>query len=156
MITGAGKAFSGGADIREFNTPKMRACRRRCRRSTTSQDACTKPVIAAIGGIALGGGLELALGCHYRVALPEGAARAARGEARPAARRRAARSACRAWSAWSTRCNMMTHRRRRPGATRRTPLGLVDEIVQGDLLEGALAFARKIVSEQGAAARCAT
>ncbi|MCY1260821.1 Fatty acid oxidation complex subunit alpha [compost metagenome] len=69
VLTGAGKAFSGGADINEFGSPK------------TFQDpsllstilaleASTKPVVAAVHSVCMGGGLELALGCHYRLAAP--------------------------------------------------------------------------------------
>ena len=69
VITGKGKAFSGGADIREFGSPKslqepnllsvIRAC-----------ENSVKPVVAAVHSVAMGGGLELALGCHYRIAAP--------------------------------------------------------------------------------------
>ena len=67
VICGEGKMFSGGADIRQFNTPKANA-KPMLRDVIKTISQSTKPVIAAIHGAALGGGLELALGCHYRIA----------------------------------------------------------------------------------------
>ena len=69
VITGAGKAFSGGADIREFGTPKAMA-EPNLLSVILALEACTKPVVAAIHSVCMGGGLELALGCHYRVVAP--------------------------------------------------------------------------------------
>ena len=68
VIIGEGKGFSGGADIREFNTPK--ALQEPWLQTVIRiVEDSSKPVIAAIHGVAMGGGLELALGCHYRVAV---------------------------------------------------------------------------------------
>ena len=67
VICGEGKMFSGGADIRQFNTPKANA-KPMLRDVIKKISQSVKPVIAAIHGAALGGGLELALGCHYRIA----------------------------------------------------------------------------------------
>ena len=68
VIIGSAKAFCGGADIREFNHPRMKPD---LPEVNDQQDAMTKPLVAAIGGFALGGGLELALACHYRVSAPK-------------------------------------------------------------------------------------
>ncbi|NYE60219.1 3-hydroxyacyl-CoA dehydrogenase [Duganella sp. 1224] len=69
VITGAGKAFSGGADIKEFNTPKALA-EPSLHTFIATAESSTKPVVAAIHTVCMGGGLELSLGCHYRVAMP--------------------------------------------------------------------------------------
>ncbi|HVL08734.1 MAG TPA: enoyl-CoA hydratase/isomerase family protein, partial [Burkholderiaceae bacterium] len=65
VLHGAGRGFSAGADITEFGQPREfpwvgDVC--------TIVENCNKPVIAALHGMALGGGLELALGAHYRIA----------------------------------------------------------------------------------------
>jgi 3-hydroxyacyl-CoA dehydrogenase len=69
VITGAGRAFSGGADIREFGSPKAVA-EPNLLSLIRAAELCTKPVVAAIHTVCMGGGLELALGCHYRVTAP--------------------------------------------------------------------------------------
>jgi enoyl-CoA hydratase len=72
IITGAGeKAFIAGADIKELNSytpPQAQECARRGQVMLRRLEQLGKPVIAAINGFALGGGLELALSCHLRVA----------------------------------------------------------------------------------------
>ena len=71
VLTCAGRTFVAGADIREFNNPPAGA--------KTTNDVCRaldqspKPVVAALFGTTLGGGLEIALACHARVISPEGA-----------------------------------------------------------------------------------
>ncbi|WHZ11691.1 MAG: 3-hydroxyacyl-CoA dehydrogenase [Burkholderiaceae bacterium] len=69
VVTGAGRAFSGGADITEFGTP--RATQEPNLLSVIrAVELSAKPVVAAVHSVAMGGGLELALGCHYRIAAP--------------------------------------------------------------------------------------
>ncbi|MDP3668859.1 MAG: 3-hydroxyacyl-CoA dehydrogenase NAD-binding domain-containing protein [Telluria sp.] len=68
VITGAGKAFSGGADIKEFNSPKA-LTEPTLFTLIKLVESSAKPVVAAIHSVCMGGGLELALGCNYRVAL---------------------------------------------------------------------------------------
>jgi 3-hydroxyacyl-CoA dehydrogenase len=69
VLTGAGRAFSGGADIREFGSPRAVAEPNLLSLIRLLEDA-SKPVVAAVHAVCMGGGLELALGAHYRVAAP--------------------------------------------------------------------------------------
>jgi 3-hydroxyacyl-CoA dehydrogenase len=150
IIIGAGKAFSSGADIREFSTPKSTA-EPTLRSVIRIVEASAKPVVAAIGGICMGGGLELALGCHFRVAssgakiaLPEvklGLVPGAGGTQRlPRA------------IGVEAALNMIVSG---------TPVSseqfigtrLIDEIIEGELLQGALLFTRKVVAERRPLAR---
>ncbi len=68
VLIGAGRSFIAGADIRGFGTGRKRAPLGS--RTYDVMDRSEKPVVAAIHGYALGGGLENALGCHYRIAVP--------------------------------------------------------------------------------------
>ena len=144
VLTGAGNAFSGGADIREFGTPAA-AAEPHLRQVIAMVERSPKPVIAAIHKAAMGGGLELALGCHYRVAAP--GAQLALPEVKlgilPGAG--GTQRLPRAIDAQKALDMMLTGN---PVISDKAPPGLVDEIVAGDLLQGAAAFARKVVAEK--------
>jgi 3-hydroxyacyl-CoA dehydrogenase len=145
ILIGSGAGFSGGADIREFGTP-LAATQPNLLTLISAIEDSTKPVIAAINGVCMGGGLELALGCHFRVAAP--GAKIALPEVKlgllPGAggtqrlpRLIGAEAAV----------NMIAS-----GATvvseklRGTPL--FDAFADGDLMEAALEFARRAVTEK--------
>ncbi|HEY8554628.1 MAG TPA: 3-hydroxyacyl-CoA dehydrogenase NAD-binding domain-containing protein [Burkholderiales bacterium] len=145
VLIGSPRAFSGGADIREFNTPKAEA---EPNLNTVIRiiEASAKPVIAAISGACMGGGLELALGCHYRVALPD--AQIALPEVKlgilPGAggTQRLPRVV-----GVETALNMIVSGEAVP-AEKLKDTALFDEMVQGDLLAGALKFAEKVIAEK--------
>jgi 3-hydroxyacyl-CoA dehydrogenase len=67
VLMGAGRSFIAGADIRQFGKPRPTLPRL----SQTVLEDSAKPVVAAIHGFALGGGLEHALSSHYRIAVPD-------------------------------------------------------------------------------------
>ncbi len=144
VLTGAGKAFSGGADIREFNTPKALTEPTLFTVIRTVEQAA-KPVVAAIHSVAMGGGLELAMGCHFRVAAP--GAQIALPEVKlgviPGAggTQRLPRLV-----PLEMAVNMIVSgnpvKSEKFRGTR-----LFDEIVEGDLLAAAVAFARRVVAE---------
>ncbi|MGE0339055.1 MAG: 3-hydroxyacyl-CoA dehydrogenase NAD-binding domain-containing protein [Xanthobacteraceae bacterium] len=143
VLTCAGRTFIAGADITEFGKPPMAPT---LIEAITDIDNVSKPTVAAIHGTALGGGLEVALGCNYRVAskdaklgLPEiklGLIPGAGGTQRLP--------------------RLIGIEKALPvilsgnpvGAAQALKDGLVDEIVEGDLTAGAIAFAKKLVAEK--------
>jgi 3-hydroxyacyl-CoA dehydrogenase len=144
VIVGAGKVFSGGADIKEFNTPKASA-EPTLLTLIAAIEQSKKPVIAAIHGTAMGGGLELALACHHRIAMP--GAQIALPEVKlgllPGAggTQRLPRAV-----GVETALNMIVSGTPVPAEElRRT--ALFDEIVEGDIPRAAVAFAKRVVAE---------
>ena len=144
VLIGAGRGFIAGADISEFDRKREEPLNPA---NIAVMESSPKPIVAAIHGHALGGGLELAMGCHYRVTTPE--ARLGQPEVKigitPGA-----------------------------GGTQRLPRlvglplalemivggdpvdaktalerGLIDRIIEGDLRAGALSFAESIVGKAG-------
>ena len=145
VLVGAGKGFSGGADIKEFGTPKMTA-EPSLHTVIRVVETSPKPVVAALHGVAMGGGLELALACHYRVAargaqvaLPEvklGLLPGAGGTQRlPRA------------VGLETALNMIVSGATVPAAQLESTR-LFDALVDGDLVEKAAAFAETVAARR--------
>jgi 3-hydroxyacyl-CoA dehydrogenase len=145
VLIGSARAFSGGADIREFGSPRASA-EPTLNTVIRMLEGANKPVVAAIGGACMGGGLELALGCHYRVAvtgaqiaLPEvklGLMPGAGGTQR-LPRLIGAEAAL----------NMIVSGNSVPSEQLKDS-ALFDEFFEQDLLPGAIAFADKVASEK--------
>jgi len=143
VLIGKGKTFIAGADIREFGKPPQPP---RLTVAIAEIEASPKPVVAAIDGVALGGGLEVALGCHFRVGTPRtqvglpevkiGIVPGAGGIERlprliglePALKMMVSGDPVRAGKA--------------------RELGIIDAIAEGDLLAEAVAFAERVVADK--------
>jgi 3-hydroxyacyl-CoA dehydrogenase len=143
ILTGAGRTFVAGADITEFGKPPQPPG---LMEVISIIDDVKKPTIAAVHGTPLGGGLELTMGCHFRVAaagtrlgLPEiklGLIPGAGGTQRLP--------------------RLVGIEKALPMILSGDPIpakdalaaGLVDEIIEGDLVAGAVAFARKVLAEK--------
>ena len=148
ILTGAGRTFVAGADITEFGKPPQPPS---LIDVIAVLDDVKKPTIAAVHGTPLGGGLELTMGCHFRVAaagtrlgLPEiklGLIPGAGGTQRLP--------------------RLVGIEKALPMILSGDPIpakdalaaGLVDEIIEGDLVQGAVAFARKVLAEKRPLAR---
>ncbi|XP_009876412.1 PREDICTED: peroxisomal bifunctional enzyme, partial [Apaloderma vittatum] len=143
MICGENGKFSAGADIQGFSSPKRRGVA--LSPIVDLIERSKKPVVAAIEGVALGGGLEVALGCHYRIAhakawlgLPEvtiGLLPGAEGTQRlprligvPAA------------------LDLITTGKHIP-ASEALKLGLVDEVVQENTVDAGIRLANKVIGQ---------
>ena len=145
VIAGAGRMFSAGADIREFGgeppagTPSLSQV-------IDTMEGGEKPVVAAIHGVAAGGGLELALGCHHRIAdgdtrigLPEvtlGIIPGAGGTQR-LPRLTGAEAAL----------DLITSGRLVPAAKAHAA-GIIDAVAEGAVLDAAVAAAEKLVADR--------
>jgi len=144
LVLGGGRAFSGGADISEFGLPPAVGLAN-LPALAGYMDTVTKPIVAAIHGFALGGGLELALACHFRCAVagtqlgvPEvklGLLPGAGGTQRLP--------------------RLIGVERALPmiasgdpiGPEKALELGLIDEIVKGDIVVAGTNFANRVVRE---------
>src|SRR5690349_1120916 len=144
VLIGAGSTFIAGADIRYFETVRTREMSLERSRNIHARlvriESCPKPLVAAIHGNALGGGLEFAMACHYRVAVPS--ARVGQPEVTlgiiPGAggTQRLPRL-----------CGVPVALEMCTGgapvsAEKALAAGIVDQVVEGDLLAGAIEFAR--------------
>ena len=144
LIMGSGRAFSGGADIAEFGQP-LPVGLATLPALASYMDTVTKPIVAGIHGFALGGGLELALACHYRCAvagtqlgLPEvklGLLPGAGGTQRLPRLIGVERALDVIVSGDPL------------SVERALELGVIDEIVKGDIAQAAVAFANRVVRE---------
>jgi 3-hydroxyacyl-CoA dehydrogenase len=145
VLTGGGNAFSGGADIREFNTPKAFA-EPNLHSVIDLIENAGKPVVAAVHGVAMGGGLELAMGCHYRVASP--GAQIALPEVKLGVLPGAGGTQRLPRLIGLERALNMIVSGEPVKSEKFAGTKLFDEIAQGDLVAAAVAFARKVVSDK--------
>ncbi len=145
VLACAGRTFMAGADITEFGKPPQSPG---LHAAIDALESCTKAIIAAIHGTAFGGGLEVALACHYRVAvatakigLPEvklGILPGAGGTQRLPR-----------LIGLEAALDIIVSGDPVP-APKAAEAGVIDKIIEGDLLEGAVVFARQLIAEQGA------
>ncbi|MXV18430.1 3-hydroxyacyl-CoA dehydrogenase NAD-binding domain-containing protein [Deinococcus xianganensis] len=140
VIIGGGRTFVAGADIRTFNMPREQAPD--LRGTIEKLDAFPKPTVAAIHGTALGGGLELAMGCTYRVATPDaqlGLPEVKLGVLPGAGGTQRLPRVVGAQKALEMMLSGAPIK-----ATEGKEMGLIDRLIDGDLLSGAVAFAREV------------
>src|SRR5687768_11139769 len=139
VIACEGQTFFAGADITEFGKPMALPM------LPTVVDIienCTKPVVAAIHGTALGGGLEVALSCHYRVAVPS--AKLGVPEVKLGLLPGAGGTQRLPRVAGVLNALEMAATGNPVGAKQAFEIGLVDRIIEGDLLQHAVAYAEEV------------
>ena len=151
VLIGAGTTFVAGADINVFKTLKTReqSLERSARTHALLKrlEDVSKPLVAAIHGNALGGGLELAQACHYRIATADakvGQPEVLLGIIPGAGGTQRLPRLCGAELALQ-----MATDGKPVAAAKAQAAGIIDEIVDGDLLKGAIAFARSRAGDHG-------
>jgi 3-hydroxyacyl-CoA dehydrogenase len=139
VIACEGQTFFAGADITEFGKPPQQPW---LPAVVDAIENCSKPVVAAIHGTALGGGLEVALGCHYRVA--DKSAKLGTPEVKLGLLPGAGGTQRLPRVAGVRKALEMTATGNSIGATEAFDCGLVDRLAEGDLLPHAVAFAEEV------------
>jgi len=143
VLIGGGRTFIAGADIREFGKMTASGDRRRgpgLNAKLEQIENCTKPVIAAIHGAALGGGLETAMACHYRVAVRS--AQVGQPEVKLGIIPGAGGTQRLPRLAGVAKALEMCTAGEPVTAAVALECGIIDQMVEGDLLAGAVEFAR--------------
>src|SRR5712691_11097042 len=143
VIIGGGRTFIAGADIREFGKPPLPPG---LHSVLDAIEASPKPVVAAIHGTALGGGLEVCLACHYRVAIAAG--QVGLPEVKLGLLPGAGGTQRLPRVAGVEAALKMIVSGDPVRAARAKELGIVDEVVGDDLRAGAVAFAERVVAEK--------
>jgi 3-hydroxyacyl-CoA dehydrogenase len=146
VLIGGGRTFVAGADIKEFG--KLTSGKSSGTMSFPSVllriEDCAKPVVMAIHGTAFGGGLELALAGHYRVAVP--GAQVGQPEVKLGLIPGAAGTQRLPRLAGVAKALEMCAEGNPVSAQEALRFGIVDRLIEGDLLAGAIAFAREIAA----------
>ena len=147
VVVGGGRTFIAGADIKELEEAARNPASGgpNLHPLLTRIEDCSKPVIMAIHGIALGGGLEIAMAGHYRVAVPDaslGAPEVNLGII-PGAEGTQRLPRLAGVAAAVEMC-VTGKPVRAPEALR---MGLIDQVIEGELLAGAISFARNVAGE---------
>jgi 3-hydroxyacyl-CoA dehydrogenase len=141
VIIGEGNTFFAGADISEFGTPKAFA-QPMLPQVVDRIENCTKPVVAAIHGTALGGGLEVALASHYRVAVPS--AKLGVPEVKLGLLPGAGGTQRLPRVAGVQKALEMAATGNPIGAKEAYEVGLLDKLIEGDLEQHAVAYAHEV------------
>src|SRR6059058_3284020 len=139
VIACEGQTFFAGADITEFGKPPQQPW---LPMVVDAIEACSKPVVAAIHGTAFGGGLEVALGCHYRVAAP--GAKLGTPEVKLGLLPGAGGTQRLPRVAGVKKALEMTATGNPIGAREGFDCGLIDRLIEGDLVPHAVGYAEEV------------
>ncbi|OLB29356.1 MAG: 3-hydroxyacyl-CoA dehydrogenase [Acidobacteria bacterium] len=146
VLIGGGSTFIAGADIKELAKMALGKPRGAGLLALLSKiEDCSKPVVAAIHGTALGGGMEIAMACHYRVAVRS--AKVGQPEVKLGIIPGAAGTQRLPRLAGIAKAVEMCSDGNPMAAPEAFELGIIDKLIEGDLLTGALAFAHEIVAK---------
>ena len=145
VLIGGGRTFIAGADIKEFGkiTSGEKSRGPGLLPLLLKIEDCPKPVVCAIHGTAFGGGLEVAMACHYRVAVPS--AQVGQPEVKLGIIPGAAGTQRLPRLAGVAKALEMCALGDPVPAQQAFEAGILDKIIEGDLLKGALAFARDLL-----------